>query len=92
MQQLNQVGDILAKYPRGPHHGHRPYGLHRFRHHNQILSEQRAQRSRPALSRGVAAASISTVGMGPFQPIASNTTASGRASNRRVEMKITIPQ
>ncbi len=91
--QLNQVGDILAKYPQDRIMviGHTDStGSATV---NQLLSENRANAVKTQLmSRGVAAASISTVGMGPSQPIASNTTASGRASNRRVEMKITIPQ
>ncbi|KZE31809.1 OmpA family protein [Crenobacter luteus] len=57
---------------------------------NQALSERRAASVGNYLQgQGVAAARIRTVGFGPNQPVASNTTAEGRAKNRRVEINIT---
>lgn len=57
---------------------------------NQALSERRAEAVRDYLvRRGVAAERITTLGMGPRQPIASNDTAAGRAQNRRVEIRVT---
>jgi OmpA-OmpF porin, OOP family len=54
---------------------------------NQVLSEQRAQAVQSALmQRGVSASQISSVGKGETTPVASNDTASGRQSNRRVEL------
>ena len=57
--------------------------------YNQTLSERRAQSvSNYLSSRGVNAARIATRGYGEMQPIASNDTESGRAENRRVEIKV----
>ena len=56
---------------------------------NKILSEKRAQAVAAMLrSRGVAAARIATRGYGASQPIGDNGTDTGRALNRRVEIKI----
>lgn len=92
INQLNQVGDVLAKYSddRITIIGHTDStGSATV---NQVLSEQRASAVKTELlSRGVPAASISTVGMGSSQPIGDDQTAVGRSQNRRVEMKIVIP-
>ncbi len=55
---------------------------------NQQLSEQRAQAVTSYLqSVGVSASQIrSTVGMGEANPVADNSTAAGKAQNRRVEV------
>lgn len=56
---------------------------------NQRLSEERADAVRSYLqSQGVNAASMTTQGFGPSQPIASNDTPSGRQQNRRVELVV----
>ena len=56
---------------------------------NQALSERRAQAVATHLkSRGVVAARVSTRGYAAVHPIASNATESGRATNRRVEIKL----
>jgi OOP family OmpA-OmpF porin len=53
------------------------------------LSENRANAVKQYLvSKGAAAGRISTKGLGATQPIDSNDTESGRANNRRIEMKI----
>ncbi len=58
---------------------------------NQRLSEDRASSVRSYLaSRGVASGRMYAVGYGPSRPIADNTTADGRARNRRVEI-VVIP-
>jgi outer membrane protein OmpA-like peptidoglycan-associated protein len=93
VEQINQVGDILVKYAddRITVIGHTDSTGSATT--NQTLSEQRAQAVKTQLlTRGVPAASISTVGMGASQPIAANTTVAGRSQNRRVELKITIPE
>ena len=60
---------------------------------NQQLSEARASAVRAILiSSGVPAASVSAVGMGPSSPIADNSTATGKAQNRRVEIGITVQE
>ena len=40
------------------------------------------------ISKGVRSSRINSVGYGSRQPIASNSTESGRAENRRVEIKV----
>ena len=54
---------------------------------NQGLSERRAQSVQSALAqRGVGRNQITAVGKGEHSPIASNDSADGRQSNRRVEL------
>jgi outer membrane protein OmpA-like peptidoglycan-associated protein len=56
---------------------------------NQRLSEQRAEAVAAYLSgRGVARARMGTQGFGETRPVASNDTETGRAENRRVEIKV----
>ncbi|WP_022975785.1 OmpA family protein [Nevskia ramosa] len=56
---------------------------------NLKLSEARAQSVRTYLvSRGVSASVLSAHGYGESNPVASNDDETGRADNRRVEMKI----
>ena len=56
---------------------------------NMRLSQQRADSVASALiTQGVAANRIRTQGMGPSNPIASNSTAEGKAQNRRVEITL----
>lgn len=58
--------------------------------YNFDLSQRRAVAvSDILIGAGVPAARMSTVGVGEDRPIATNTTASGRAQNRRVEIIIT---
>lgn len=60
---------------------------------NQVLSQQRADAVQAALiARGVEAARISAVGLGPAVPVASNDSAAGRARNRRVEVILLEPK
>ena len=55
---------------------------------NLRLSRERAQLVKDYLvSKGVSASSLTVVGMGPVNPVASNRTVRGRAQNRRVELK-----
>lgn len=56
---------------------------------NMNLSQRRAESVRSYLvTRGFPAEKISARGMGPDRPIADNTSAEGRANNRRVEIVI----
>jgi len=58
--------------------------------YNLDLSRRRAEAvSNYLVSRGVSRARLATVGYGEQYPIADNTTAEGRAQNRRVEIRIT---
>jgi len=55
--------------------------------YNQKLSEERADGVRDFLvTEGVATTNISAAGYGKTDPVADNSTASGRAENRRVEV------
>ncbi len=57
--------------------------------YNQALSERRANSVADYLSvRGVNRARLATKGYGESQPRASNITEEGRASNRRVEIRL----
>jgi outer membrane protein OmpA-like peptidoglycan-associated protein len=57
--------------------------------YNQKLSEARGASVRNYLTQaGIAAASVTSKGLGENQPIATNDTASGRQKNRRVELII----
>ncbi|MEP7125955.1 MAG: OmpA family protein [Byssovorax sp.] len=56
---------------------------------NQDLSQRRAQAVRDYLvSRGIAADRVKAEGFGPSRPIGENTSAEGRANNRRVEIVV----
>jgi OmpA-OmpF porin, OOP family len=56
---------------------------------NQILSENRAAAVKTYLvSKGIAEARLTSAGYGATKPLDDNKTATGRAKNRRVEMKI----
>lgn len=60
---------------------------------NQGLSERRAQAVQSALTeRGVVRGQITTLGKGENFPVASNDSADGRQSNRRVELIFTEDQ
>ena len=56
---------------------------------NQLLAQRRADAVREALiAAGIEASRMTAVGIGADRPIASNESAEGRASNRRVEVII----
>ncbi|MGR6859367.1 OmpA family protein [Aliivibrio salmonicida] len=61
--------------------------------YNQWLSERRAKRVADYfVEQGIDAARVSFVGEGEKTPIADNSTAKGRATNRRVEIAIDTPK
>ena len=56
---------------------------------NQLLSEQRARRIATFLvGQGIAPQRLVTAGRGAQDPLATNATAAGRASNRRIELRV----
>ncbi|MBD65399.1 MAG: hypothetical protein CME62_09335 [Halobacteriovoraceae bacterium] len=90
-KRLRKMADILKKYPENNITvlGHTDStGTTRI---NEKLSERRAESVKSILvNNGVNAKNIKTMGLAAKDPIADNSTASGRAENRRVEMAITM--
>jgi outer membrane protein OmpA-like peptidoglycan-associated protein len=90
--QIEQVGDILAKYSddRIKIEGYTDsQGATAF---NEELSTRRADAVRRVLlGRGVQEKQITALGMGEVRPVADNGSAEGRAKNRRVEVHIDVP-
>lgn len=89
--KLNELAQVFSKYPENivVIEGHTDSdGSDDY---NQKLSEKRAA-SVEAYLRGknLDIASLSSVGYGESQPIADNSTSSGKAMNRRVEIKISV--
>lgn len=86
---LNSVGLVLKEFDKTAIHisGHTDSTGDATK--NQILSEDRAQSvGQYLIGRGVKSGRIQTSGAGARYPIASNSTASGREQNRRVELKL----
>ncbi len=88
-ESLARVAGILLAYPdlRLEVDGHTDsVGSDAY---NQELSEKRAAATRDYLvQQGIPVASVTTMGFGKTQPIASNSTAAGRQQNRRVEVVV----
>ncbi len=88
-ESLARVAGILLAYPdlRLEVDGHTDsVGSDAY---NQELSEKRAAATRDYLvQQGLPLASVTTMGFGKTQPIASNSTAAGRQQNRRVEVVV----
>ena len=61
---------------------------------NQALSERRASAVRQYLIANMAIpeVQISAVGYGESQPLASNESREGRAKNRRIDVRIVLPE
>lgn len=63
------------------------------RMHNMALSRERAESVKSYLvAHGVDTARITTRGLGPDYPVATNKTAAGRQQNRRVEVIVKNPE
>ncbi|HZZ83998.1 MAG TPA: OmpA family protein [Anaeromyxobacteraceae bacterium] len=91
--QIQQVGDILAKYSddRVQVLGHTDSTGRSSA--NEELSQRRANAVKEILvGRGVQQTQITALGMGQTKPIADNASAAGRAKNRRVEVHIDVPK
>lgn len=86
---LDQIAQSLQTYPNSliDVYGHTDStGSDQY---NQALSERRAKTVADYLTmRGVSGPRVRSLGYGESMPIASNDTDSGRALNRRVEIKI----
>jgi outer membrane protein OmpA-like peptidoglycan-associated protein len=91
-EQLTQLGAILAKYPQDTINIMGFTDSTGSKQMNQLLSKSRAEAVRTILaSQGVKFNQMTVEGLGPSNPIASNDSAAGRAKNRRVELKISMP-
>jgi outer membrane protein OmpA-like peptidoglycan-associated protein len=63
------------------------------RSYNMDLSQRRAQSVRDYLvGHGLPAEIVKAEGLGPDRPVADNSTAEGRANNRRVEIVVSPPE
>ena len=84
--QLDEIAGILASCPDAHFMiaGHTDWNASDA--YNLVLSQNRVKEVKAALvRRGIAGERLETAGFGESRPIASNTTAEGRARNRRVE-------
>jgi outer membrane protein OmpA-like peptidoglycan-associated protein len=90
-QQVQQVGDILAKYPKDRIRveGHTDAtGPDRY---NEELSLKRADAvARVLRSRGVQESQMLVRGLGESRPVADNGSDQGRSQNRRVQLVIDV--
>jgi len=60
---------------------------------NEKISNERARAVKEALiASGMPESVITTLGMGPANPISDNSTPQGRSQNRRVEIEITVDE
>ena len=88
LSQLDELSKILNKYEGAilTIEGHTDsVGAEDF---NTTLSQKRAESVRQYLiGKGISDARLVSVGFGETKPVASNTTALGKAKNRRVELK-----
>ena len=87
--QLDELADLIKKYDASNLviEGHTDSnGSDAF---NLELSQKRTQSVKDYLiSKGIAESRIKSIGYGESRPIATNSTAIGRAKNRRVELKM----
>jgi outer membrane protein OmpA-like peptidoglycan-associated protein len=89
---LNSVGQVLSRYGDTTLRVTGHTDNTGSRNYNQTLSERRARSVADYLAtRQVASTRMLVQGMSFDQPLASNSTASGREQNRRVELYI-LPQ
>ncbi|EGV27880.1 OmpA/MotB domain protein [Thiorhodococcus drewsii AZ1] len=85
---LTQAADALKQMPEQPYEVAGYTDSNASDAYNQDLSERRAMRVRSRLiDLGVPGSQLTAKGYGESQPVADNATASGRAANRRVEIR-----
>ncbi|MFL5785764.1 MAG: OmpA family protein [Bacteriovoracaceae bacterium] len=90
---LRQMADIMKKYPENVLTVKGFTDDTGTSHVNEHLSAARAEAVKKELIKdGLTDNSISTQGLGPAFPIATNSTANGRSQNRRVEIEISVDQ
>jgi chemotaxis protein MotB len=96
---VKRVGTVLKDFPDRQVHvaGHTDNvaikrGLQKKFPSNKELSDARAQRAAQALRDGGVSANLWADGYGDSNPIDTNTTATGRAKNRRVEIIVAVKE
>src|SRR5436190_15889790 len=93
VEMVAKLGDVLVKYPEDRIRISGYTDATGSVAHNEELSLRRAKSVRDVLKdRGVKPEQMLVEGLGPDKPVASNSTAAGRAQNRRVELKIDVPE
>lgn len=92
-QNLNELSAILKKYPENV------YTIKGYTDNtgsqsiNLPLSESRARSVQSYLiAQGLPSSTMSSVGLGSENPVASGNTSTARAQNRRVEIEITVDE
>jgi OOP family OmpA-OmpF porin len=93
-KMLGQVAKVLREHPEVEQVSIEGHTDNRGKAEaNRELSQARAESVKKYLvGKGVEASRLEARGFGPDQPIASNDTEKGRATNRRVEFIITTPE
>jgi chemotaxis protein MotB len=93
---LKRVGSVLKDFPEKQVHvaGYTDNvaisgALQKKFPSNKELSDARANSAAQALRDGGVSSNLSAAGHGDSNPIAGNNTATGRAKNRRVEVRVT---
>lgn len=90
---LKQMADIMKKYPENVLTVKGYTDNTGKSTTNEKLSKERADSVKDQLVvAGLPTQEISTVGMGPSNPIADNSSPNGRKQNRRVEIEVTVDQ
>ena len=88
-EALNSIAEIMEEYPTTVFHVEGHTDSTGSDQYNLQLSKERAQSVKDFLvSAGIPASRLTSEGYGETQPIASNSTSSGRQENRRVEISL----
>jgi outer membrane protein OmpA-like peptidoglycan-associated protein len=92
-ENINKLAQIMKKYPENVLTIKGYTDSTGSKATNTQLSTRRADAVKQRLVKaGMSAETISVVGMADANPVAPNTTADGRAQNRRVEIEITVDE
>ena len=93
ISNLNEMAGIMKKYPENVLTINGYTDSTGSKSVNEALSKRRAEAVKAQLvSAGMPDATITTVGLGPSNPVGDNKTAAGRKQNRRVEIVVTVDE
>jgi outer membrane protein OmpA-like peptidoglycan-associated protein len=91
--EIDRITNVLIKYPQTVIRVEGHTDSTGSESYNMVLSQRRADSVMDLIvQRGVPSTRIETMAYGESMPIADNSTGSGRAMNRRVEIKIAPTQ